>query len=350
MPIQIDVKPALKQSEIRATASGSESWDVTSSSDSRLAWFGLTDKAVRAAWDAMWKAAGTSAPLGSWGSSADGVLVANFGNVPQISPTIVIVGDPGADLSVDAKPDSGLCQISIKSVPSIVTHQTFHNALSEAQEFETEVSEEHEDSVSSEWSKESTIGGSLTVEVKVGTDSAGASTSGTVTWEAKEGEAHTQEQKRNVGVTTKLHIELAPGEWCVACYAGYWGTLSARSPITAELNGHIVFNAPPGTTYNIGDSRKPVPLGHKTPVLHLDSFAVWIGDFIEYFGKHEGMSREAHTAMTVDRGWLADTIAEMLPTKGDTDDDILAAVTGALEDASGVKLEPGVLSVTTKGN
>ena len=324
--ITVNITTALDQADIEAVASGEERLTAQQWRKWEEWWLSGYDWAR--IWDMVqtsWQLAGSNSPLGSVDlDPADvdqyifnvkgGYLYPHGDDVQASSVVTAPRGDP---------------KVAFQKSPALLDHHVFHNALPGRDKVtqEAEVSLEVKQATSSEWSKTSTIGGSVSVGVKVGVEGAGdVETSTTFSWETSVGETHSVSKELGAGDTSKLSVELASGDWALGLFGAYLGTIVANVPVVATLTGGVVFNVANHHWLNLPD--------HSTNKLKAcrSLFVSWQEIWAVLAGADGDSWPTAEADLTLNVGWYADSRVEVVPMKGGTQQDINDALNDALND------------------
>lgn len=338
MGINVRLVPALAVSDVTATAEGSEVFPLGGdTSDPRVAWFGINDDVVSKFWHSkVWS--GGVPPIGGWHFTPDGDVVVdrNLTILVNKKPPFDVYNNPWnkpkgqrKGTVVEVTPD-GKPSVHVSKQAALLDHRTFHNGLDIPQDFKAEISLERKDSVSNEWSKETTVGQSLTVGVEVAVEGVGgAKTEATFSYEVKEGESHSVSREIGLGQKTEIHgKDIAPGDWVMAAFAAYQGNINVQVPVQAKLSGYITIWAPARHWWNLHDENG----GYHPKIL---SVSIPLTEF--YYGARQwGVGLGEIADLNITSSWYTDTLAEILPIASDDPDDLQDAVVKALAGQGGV--------------
>ena len=327
MPITADIRPALPPDTPTATATGSETWDITSESDPRLKWFHADLASIRAAINRFAPAAG--------GGRINTVGPAT-GPCTLIDANLNIIGHwpGGGTLTVEATPDTAAPHVAVSADPQLLAFQRFHNALSEPQKFKGHVALQRTETVEHSWSKQTTIGSSLTVEVGIEAEGISAKTSATISESETAGKGGSESQTVSKDQVTEIDVLLDPGEWGMAAFGAWAGSLQVSIPVTASLSGVMVLDL---KAHNWWSLYNPDAAAHQhvtRVAIHVDQINRWALPPPAPGASMVALTTSAHDTLTIDRGWYTDTLAEALPLPDDSDDSARAVMATSLKQAT----------------
>ena len=336
MPINIELTTSLHQDKVGAKASGSNHYDATQW-PTWEPWYKHLFPPTK--WEGIWQAimadyrVTNPPPFGSvdYVVRDDGPMIYNISNGyiwPRTGSTAHRVAAVYSSF-VSVRPN-GSPRVSLSKSAALLDHHVFYNRLTDGSKVteKASVSLEVKQGVSSEWSKERTIGGSVSVGVKVGVEGAGdVETSATFSWESKVGESHSQSKELGAGDTSELEVELEPGDYALGMFGAYLGDIVASLPITATLQGGVVFTMPGNWYINFSHDDVSDP---DTKAVH----RMWISwDELNRILTNAYTTYPTATAtLDVNIGWYADTRLGVVPLKDGSEQSIDQAVRDALND------------------
>ena len=326
MPITTTIHPALPPDAPTATAAGSEQWEIAHGDEPQLDWFHADVGSIRAAVERF--SPGLSQYIAGVGPAEAAYPWVNSSLNITENPT-----DPPTHLTVTALPD-GRPNVAVQAEPQLLSFQRFHNALQEDQKFKGHVSLERHETVGHSWSKQTTIGSSLTVEVGIAAEGISAKTSATISQTETAGEGGSKTSAVATGQVTEIDLTLAPGEWGMAAFGAWAGHLTCSVPITAQLTGALAIHLRPRSWWSLFDipsqTRKHV-IGVNIPA---SSLRAWALPAPSPGASMVPVTVTATDTLTVTRGWFADTLAEALPLPDDTEASARHAMAQSLRQAS----------------
>ncbi len=357
MPIEVEITTALTKEKVGAKATGQETYDHTQWEtwepwfNRHLTWNQIWNK-LMTAWNVSNPPAIASVTYNA-GEQGNGVQNINGGYIwpYEGQPYAKIPGVRSAQVITTPTKQPN---ITLKRNAALLDHHVFFNKLKDGSKVHESatVSLEVKQGVSSEWSKERSIGGSVSVGVKVGVEGAGdIETSTTFNWETKIGESHTQSRELGAGETSQLEVELEPGDYALGMFGAYLGTITAVCDITATLQGGVVFNIAPHYWINfttIGTPNHPPVVKPVTRCwVSWDHLNQVITDGPETYPT-------ANATLLIDVGWYADSRIGVYPLADGSEDSINQALHQALgtprvADAHPPKNMPATLNEQGKG-
>lgn len=342
--IEVQITTALESDKIGAVAIGEEDLG-----DSHWDWFEITNDNVYAWWAALckhWLSWGdTQPPLYGW--NADG----EYGSAFQVDKQGHVIRGPfnweGPAPDAIAAP-SDKPNVTLTRQPALIDHHVFHNGFTDGSKIEEEasVSLEVSQSAGSEWSKESSFGGSLTVGCKVGVEGAGEiEESATFSWDTTVGESHNVSKTLGAGTESRLKTELEPGDWALGLFGAWLGDLTASVPVSARISNWteagIIFLMNKHHWLTMPKASGGMQGGiHKVFITFSD--LVQALTLAGYGGKYPAPVTDA-AQLDVHVGWYADNRIDVVPLKDDTPESIHAALVKDLgeDPEAGFHIAPG---------